>query len=89
MKKTFKAGMQLGREQLAYVAAQGKRWKSRNIPHTIRHHLMPYYITELEGCLVIFVLHVPLGGGKVGYREYAREERACLPEGYFRTGGFG
>ncbi|WP_273215536.1 hypothetical protein [Runella zeae] len=70
---------ELGRKHFAKINAMSSRWKNRFIPAYIRTHLyVPYYLVEVDGEQVLYVIQYPLHGGRVEFLPLAR---GTIPEG--------
>lgn len=74
MKKEFENGIALGRKHHAKIANQSDRWKKRNVPAFIRENLLvPYYILESGGFLVLHIIQFPIAAGdRVQFIPFAR-----------------
>ncbi|MDF7817911.1 hypothetical protein P1X15_09905 [Runella sp. MFBS21] len=72
-------GKELGRKHFAQINAMSSRWKNRFIPAYIRTHLyVPYYLVEVDGEQVLYVIQYPLHGGRVSFLPLVR---GAIPEG--------
>jgi hypothetical protein len=76
MTEEFKNGIKLGRKHFVEIAAHSDRWKKRNVPAFIRESLLvPYYIVESNGYLVLYIIQFPISSSeKVQFIPFARSE---------------
>ena len=79
MNEIFKTGIELGKKHYAELSKKTKRWKSRRVPKWMLDSiLVPYYLTELNGIVSLYILQMPISDKEKAYYLLFSSERSTI-----------